>query len=113
MLTFLSVFVAILCAFIWKVIEWAVPEQTGKRCASVAEWLSRNTFGVYLIHYFVIHYVLWRIPSIKSIHPYYLQTIIIVVLVFLISVAATYLISLFPGGKYMVGLQSHTGSYKK
>ena len=110
---YLSVFVAILCIFIWKVVEGVFPEQTGNRYASVAEWLSKNTFGVYLIHYFVIRYVLWRIPLIKTIHPYYLQTIVIVVFAFLISVAVTYLISLFPCGKYMVGLQYHVGTHKE
>ena len=110
---YLSIFLAILCIFIWKVIEVFTPEHTGSKCASAAEWLSKNTFGVYLIHYFVIRYVLWSIPSINSIHPYYLQTIVIAVLAFLISLAVTYLISLLPGGKYMVGLQSYAGTCKE
>ena len=110
---YLSIFIAILCIFIWKVIEVYFPEHTDSKTASAAEWLSRNTFGVYLIHYFVIRYVLWSIPLINSIHPYNLQTIVIAVLAFLISLVVTYLISLLPGGKYMVGLQSHVGTCKE
>jgi surface polysaccharide O-acyltransferase-like enzyme len=110
---YLSIFVVILCIFIWKVIEEFFPEHTGNRCASVAEWLSRNTFGVYLIHFFVIRYALWNIPLINSIHPYCLQTIVIAILAFLISVVVTYLISLLPCGRYMVGLHSHVVTCKE
>lgn len=72
----------------------------------LSRWLpatvSQFTFGVYLVHIFVMRYVLWRCDFILTIQPYWLQTVTTVVLTAVGSLAVCWLISLLPSSKYVI-----------
>ena len=71
------------------------------------------TFGVYLVHIFIMRYVLWKCDIILSIENYYLQTATIVMLTFLLSALFTYLIGLIPQSQYIVGYDSLSSKENK
>ena len=73
----------------------------------LSRWLlatvSQLTFGVYLVHIFVMRYVLWRCTVIQGLQPYWLQTVVIALLTAGGSLALTWLVSLLPGSRYLIG----------
>lgn len=100
---YLSIFVAVQCVFWWKVIgcvstKWL----NGKECQVLAQ-VSKLTFGIYLIHIFIMRYLLWKWDFILGIHPYWFQTAVIIILTFMGSLAVSYLISLLPFSRYIIG----------
>ena len=102
---YLSIFVVVQCVIIWLLVFLVFADE-GKtnKSSHIVTWVSQKTFGVYLVHFFVIRYVLLRIPVINSIQPYYLQTVVIIVLAFILSISLSFLVSLLPGSKYLVGV---------
>lgn len=100
---YLSIFVVIQCAFIWRLIVSLVPEKGWPSINHVISKISLSTFGIYLVHYFIIRHVLWNWPPILAIQSYALQVLVISVTAFLISLGLTILISLLPGAKYILG----------
>ena len=103
---YLSIFVVIQCLCWWKSICGIEQNAIGERVGRVITELSKMTFGIYLIHIFIMRYVLWHCDFILSIENYYLQTAVIIVLTFVLSVLCTYLIGLLPKSKYIVGYKT-------
>lgn len=106
---YLSIFVAVQCVFWWKVIgcvstKWL----NGKECPVLSE-VSKLTFGIYLIHIFIMRYLLWKWNFILGIHPYWFQTAVIIILTFMGSLAVSYLISLLPFSRYIIGYEKKSG----
>lgn len=100
---YLSVFVVIQCVFIWKVVTWLVPDKGWPKINHILTGLSSLTFGVYLVHFFVIRYCLWGCPFIKGIAFYPLQVFVIALLAFLFSVGISFILGLLPIGKFLIG----------
>ena len=100
---YLSIFVSILCVFIWKLVTLLVPEREGKGSSPFLSRLSQLTFGVYLIHYFIIREILWNLGCIQRIPYYILQTAVIILLAFLCSFMITGAIAGLPGSRFLIG----------
>lgn len=103
---YLSIFVVIQCVCWWKAICSIKQNAIGERVGCVITELSKMTFGIYLIHIFIMRYVLWHCDFILSIENYYLQTAVIIALTFVLSALCTYLIGLLPKSQYIIGYKS-------
>lgn len=103
---YLSIFVVIQCVCWWKAICSIKQSIIGKKTGHFITELSKMTFGIYLVHVFVMRYVLWRSDFILSIECYYFQTTIIVILTLVLSALCTYLIGLLPKSQYIIGYKS-------
>ena len=103
---YLSIFVVIQCVCWWKAICRIKQSAIGEKVAHCIIELSKMTFGIYLVHIFIMRYVLWHCDFILSIENYYLQTAVIIVLTFVLSVLCTYLIGLLPKSQYIIGYKS-------
>lgn len=97
---YLSIFVVIQCVFWWKVIGRV--NNVG-RFANLLILLSNLSFGIYLVHIFVMRYILWHWSLILNISNHALQTFTIASLTFVISALISYIISLLPGARYIIG----------
>ena len=103
MFWYLSIFVTVQCVFWWKIIGYISTKwMNGKECPVLAE-VSKLTFGIYLVHIFIMRYLLWKWDFILGIHPYWFQTTVIIVQTFIGSLAVSYLISLLPFSRYIIG----------
>ena len=107
---YLSIFVVIQCVCWWKAICSIKQNTICEKTAHFITELSKMTFGIYLVHIFIMRYILWRCNFILSIENYYIQTASIVLLTFLLSALFTYFISLLPMAQYVVGVKN---SWKK
>ena len=74
------------------------------------EWLERMfaklanlSFGIYLIHIFIMRYVLWECDFIQNMDSYIVQTITIAIIIFVLSAVFCYLISLLPFASSIIG----------
>lgn len=103
---YLSIFVVIQCIFWWKLICEGNHINLGSRTSHFITELSKMTFGIYLVHIFIMRYILWHSNFILSIDNYYVQTSLIILLTFLLSTVCTYLISLLPKAQYIIGYKS-------
>lgn len=103
---YLSIFVVIQCACWWRAICSIVQRAFGKKTSRFITKLSKMTFGIYLIHIFIMRYILWRCDFILNINNYYLQTATIIVLTFVLSALCTYLIGLLPKSQYLIGYKT-------
>lgn len=64
---------------------------------------AKLSFGIYLVHIFVMRDILWRLAFVQAMQGI-LQTLTITCLTFIISWAVAYGISKLPGSKYIVGM---------
>lgn len=101
---YLSIFVVILCTVWFKVLS-----QYGKfileqeKIRTGITWVSNLSFGIYLMHIFVMRYMIWKWTWIQNMDNYMGQTLLIVVLTFSLSVLGCYLLSWIPGAAYLIG----------
>ena len=105
MFWYLSIFVAIQCVFWWKLVGSLSSRLRSKMGQPVLSEVSKLTFGIYLVHIFIMRYLLWKWDFILGIHTYWVQTVTIIIFTFVGSLIITYLISLFPFAKYLIGYQ--------
>jgi len=98
---YLSIFVAVLCTAIYVVIS-KIHVGEGKIMNAIV-LTSNLSFGIYLIHIAIMRFFLWRLDWILNMNNYYLQSFIIVILTFVLSWVAAYIISLLPFGDYIIG----------
>lgn len=78
----------------------------GVRLSSLTKALtvvSNLSFGIYLVHIFVMRTLLWNWSLIYSIKNYYLQTSVIIVLTFMGSFVFVYLLSWLSLSQYIIG----------
>ena len=71
--------------------------------------VSNLSFGIYLVHIFVMRTLLWNWAFIQSIKNYYLQTSIVIVLTFMGSLVIVYLLSQLPLSQYVIGYTVRRG----
>lgn len=102
---YLSIFVVILCIAYYKLNELVCTKfkLTEGKFYAITQELSSLSFGIYLVHIFVMRYLLWKWDFILGISNYYLQTIMVIVLTFAGSVFISIIISYIPGSQYMIG----------
>ena len=101
---YLSVFVVVQCVCWYRAVECIVGGKTLQfSILNIATILSRLSFGIYLVHIFVMRYLLWNYESIRAVGSYILQTGIITVLTFALSAIVCWLISFLPGAQYLIG----------
>jgi surface polysaccharide O-acyltransferase-like enzyme len=100
---YLSIFVVTMCLF-W----YYLADKLSKRIAGnklIVE-LSNLSFGVYLIHIFIMRDILWNTNIINSISSYEVRSIIVAVLTITISYTVSFLISKTKIAKYLIGYKS-------
>ena len=102
---YLSIFVVIQCVFWFQTIT-KLPLKFSNRVETMLTRISNLSFGIYLIHIFIMRYVLWECDFIQNMDSSILQTVIIAVLTFVLSTIACYLISLLPFSAYLIGYKS-------
>lgn len=106
---YLSPFIAIQCLFWWKMAIEISATWTNKR--TNLSKMAQLTFGIYLIHIFIMRYVLWHCDYILDIQPYILQTIAIIFLTLAGSFILSWLISLLPFSNYIIGYQKERNGF--
>ncbi len=107
-----SVFSMMQCVFWWTLLKtvakrcnWSAKSQT------VYAKVSALTFGIYLMHIFIMRSVLWNIPFIAGLPPV-LQILVTIVLTFTIALGLSWLVSRTPAGSYVVGYRQRKKEYK-
>lgn len=70
---------------------------------SVLEQTNNLSFGIYLIHIFVMRTLFWNWSMIQAIGNYYFQTLVVAVLTFIGSYVICYLIAYLPFSQYIIG----------
>ena len=102
---YLSIFVVIQCVFWFQTIT-KLPLKFSNRVETMLTRISNLSFGIYLIHIFIMRYVLWECDFILNIDSYILQTVTIAVLTFVLSTIVCYLISWLPFSADLIGYKS-------
>ena len=99
MLWYLSLPV-VLMAFCWFVLINQCPN---KKIAIINE-VSKLSFGIYLIHIFIMRNILWRISVITEL-PGVVQIPVVHILTFLLSFIAVWMLSKLTLSKYIIGVE--------
>ena len=102
---YLSIFVVIQCVFWFQTIT-KLPLKFSNRVETMLTRISNLSFGIYLIHIFIMRYVLWECDFIQNMDSSILQTVTIAVLTFALSTITCYLISWLPFSSYLIGYKS-------
>ena len=102
---YLSIFVVIQCVFWFQTIT-KLPLKFSNRVETMLTRISNLSFGIYLIHIFIMRYILWECDFIQNMNSSILQTVTIAVLTFVLSTIACYLISWLPFSAYLIGYKS-------
>lgn len=98
---YLSASVAFQCIIWWMFIKKiSVYFDKGR---SIIEFLSRHSFGIYLVHILVLRNILWKLSWIQSLSGI-LQVTVCLFLTFAISLFISWCISKLRFGKYVVGV---------
>ena len=105
---YLSIFVVIQCVCWFQTIT-KLPLKFSNRIETMISRIANLSFGIYLIHIFIMRYILWECNFIANIDSYILQTSTIAILTFVLSTLSCYLISLLPFAKYLIGYQIRKG----
>ena len=79
------------------------PKRMSHIVVSVLEQTNNLSFGIYLIHIFVMRTLLWNWSMIQAIGNYCFQTLIVAVLTFVGSYVICYLIAFLPFSQYIIG----------
>lgn len=98
---YLSASVVLQCIIWWMLIKKI--SNCFERGRNVIVFLSRQSFGIYLVHILVLRNILWKLSWIQSL-PGFLQIIVCVVLTFVISLFISWCISKLRWGKFVVGV---------
>ncbi len=98
MLWYLSLPV-VLMAFCWFVLINQCPN---KKIAIINE-VSKLSFGIYLMHIFIMRNLLWRINVITEL-PGVIQITVVLILTFLLSFIAVWMLSKLAFSKYIIGV---------
>lgn len=103
---YLSIFVAILTVAMFKIFTMkSIKLEKGTVAERIITTTSGLSFGIYLIHIAIMCSFLWKQEWIININNYILQWAVIVLLTFILSWMAAYMISLLPFGDWIVGFK--------
>ena len=98
MLDYLTLPVAAM-SFCWFVMISSIKNNSNAIISKVA----RMSFGIYLVHIFILHNIIWEINDLAKL-PSLVQILAICVLTFVFSFVVTWLISRLPFSKYIIGV---------
>lgn len=101
----LSLFVAVMCVG-WFVLLMRNGNISNSRIRTLVTNFSKCSFGIYLVHIFIMRRILWLCTWIQGIESYILQTIVVITLTVLFSWLVCYLISMLPIGHYIIGYRT-------
>lgn len=101
MFWYLSIFGPMMLLFWWKVGLQYMKES--QKMTKAIAMVSNLSFGIYLVHIFVMRWGLDNWKLIQEIDNYSMQTFVIFILTMLISIVICYLIALMPIGNYVIG----------
>jgi len=114
---YLSIFVAMMCVGWFSLVQEMFKNseevsnnhlwQSGGGKSSLLRIVSDCCFGVYLVHIFVMRYVLWEVDYIVHGFGGIGQILITWLLTLLISFAITYAISFLPFSEYVIGFRTN------
>lgn len=100
---YLSIFCAMMCVAWWQmVMQHASPVRLGER---VKRWLvdfSNCSFGIYLIHIFVMRRGIWHFEPLRNTPPEF-DFLITFISTVLLSWGIAHLLSRTPLGEYLIG----------
>lgn len=99
---YLSIGVALMCIGWFLLIHKISLFQNKNRITVIFADISKTSFGIYLIHIFIMRSVLWNLDVIKSL-PYTVQIPICAMLTFGLSYLISKCISHFSFSKYIIG----------
>lgn len=73
------------------------------KCLSIIASFSKMSFGIYLIHIFIMRDIVWNIDAVR-VFPAFVQLGLITVVTLLLSFVISWAISKLPFSKYIIGL---------
>lgn len=79
----------------------------GKALLNFIVTVSNLSFGMYLVHIFVMRTLLYKWSFIQDFNDYYIQTFVVVVLTCIGSFGICYIISKLPLSQYIIGYTVH------
>lgn len=102
-----SVFIAALCVVVWKTVVRLLggrllPSQTER----IVVLISNLSFGIYLCHILIMREWLWHQEWIHTIGNYLVQTLVVMLVTFLLSTVFCFVISKIPGSQWVIGYNS-------
>lgn len=74
--------------------------------------ISGLSFGIYLIHIFIMRTLLWNWDVITEIPNYYLQTAVVALFTFIGSYVVCKIISYLPYSQYVIGYTERNTTIK-
>lgn len=101
MFGYLSLFIAAEVVVVWKVIYEFLNDKIFMGGGIVG--LSNLTFGIYLIHILIMREWIWQTRLIQGIHNYIIQSLVIALLTFFLSLVISMILSRLPGGQWIIG----------
>ena len=98
---YLTINVALLCILYFTMLQ--LPFPCNRAVHKISGYLAPQTFGIYLIHIFVIRDALWPLwKELFSQAPYGIQIPCVALLTFVVSYLIIKLISYIPGSRYII-----------
>lgn len=102
MFWYLSIFIVALCVSIWKIVTRFANGLTSDEHHFLTG-ISNLSFGIYLCHIFVMRELLCHVEWINKIGNYSLQSVVVTILTFVLSIALCYILSRLPFGQWLIG----------
>lgn len=100
---YLSIFCVMLCLAWWQfVMQYVNTDKIGQRAKSVLVDFSNCSFGIYLIHIFIMRRWVWKLEILHTTPPM-CAILIIFLLTVLLSWAFANIVSRMPYGNYIIG----------
>ena len=105
---YLSAPVAVMAAGWFALIKIIFEKiEMGKALLNFIVTVSNLSFGMYLVHIFVMRTLLYKWSFIQDFNDYYIQTFVVVVLTCIGSFGICYIISKLPLSQYIIGYTVH------
>lgn len=98
-----SIFIAAMAVAIWK----AVYKIGVANISSFGIKVSKLTFGIYLSHILIMRHWLWHLDWINEIPNYPLQSIVIALLTFALSILLCRVLSKLPYSRWIIGYNGY------
>ncbi len=105
---YLSITVAIMTAACFSLIKKVMGDthKIDGVLGKFVETTSNLSFGIYLVHIFLMRAFLWYLPFVAGISNYYIQTLVVAILTFASSWLFSWLVAKLPIGQYIIGYSS-------
>ena len=103
---YLSIFVAMMCVACFMLIrKMDIIYDNTSKCHRAIAWFSNCSFGIYLVHIFVMRGIVWQIPLVFRLDGFFqLGTVISLTLIG--SSLLTWFISYLPKAEYIIGVKN-------